>query len=67
MHGKPRFKKRHTKVELRTNGLMLCRLCHNGIHDLISERELAEQFMTKELLLAHPPLQKHLGWVKKQK
>lgn len=67
MHGKPRFRKRHTKEELRTRGLMLCRLCHSGIHDLISERELAEQFMTKERLLAHPPLQKHVAWVKKQK
>lgn len=67
MHRKTRFQKRYDKEFMRTAGLMICHLCHNGIHDLISERELAEQFPTKEALLAHPPLVKHLGWVRKQK
>jgi hypothetical protein len=67
MHGKKRFQKRHTKAELRTHGLMVCRLCHNGIHDLISERELAENFPTKAALLEHAALKKHVAWVKKQK
>ncbi len=54
MHGKKRFQKRHTKAELRTSGIEICRLCHSGIHDLLSERELAEKFTTKEALLEHP-------------
>ncbi len=67
VHGKKRFQKRHTKQELRTLGIDICRLCHNGIHDLLSERELAENFTTKESLLAHPGIAKHIAWVKKRK
>ena len=67
VHKKPRFQKRHTKEELRSRGLRVCRLCHNGIHDLISEKELAENFATKESLVAHPSIAKHVAWVKKQK
>jgi hypothetical protein len=67
MHRKPRFQKRYDKDFLRSEGLMICGLCHTGIHDLISARELAEIFPSKDALLAHPPLVKHIGWVKKQK
>jgi hypothetical protein len=67
MHRKPRFQKRYSKETLRTQGLMICRLCHNGIHDLISEKELAEKFVTKDALVEHPGLAKHIGWVRKQK
>jgi hypothetical protein len=67
MHGKPRFQKRHTKEEMRTRGLYICRLCHNGLHDLLTERELGENFTSKELLLEHPAVAKHVAWVKKQK
>ncbi len=59
--------KRHTKEELRSRGINICRLCHSGIHDLINEKELAERFTTKEALLQHPGLLKHIAWVKKQK
>jgi hypothetical protein len=67
MHGKKRFQKRHTKAELRGSGIEICRLCHSGIHDLISERELAEKFTTKAALLEHPAVAKHVAWVTKQK
>lgn len=67
MHGKKRYQKRYTKQEMHGLGLMVCRLCHNGIHDLIEEKELAAEFNTKEKLLAHEPLAKHVAWVKKQK
>lgn len=67
MHGKKRFQRRHSKEEMRTRGIYICRLCHNGIHDLLTERELAEQYPTREKLLEHEPLCKHIAWVKKQK
>lgn len=67
MHKRNRFQKRHTKQEMRSRGIEICRLCHDGIHDLISKQELAEHFTAKEALLQHPGLIKHLGWVKKQK
>ncbi len=67
MHGKKRFQKRHTKQELHTRGLNICRLCHNGLHDLLTERELAEQFNSRELLLEHPGVAKHVAWKRKKK
>jgi hypothetical protein len=67
VHGRKRYQKRHSKQELRTRGIYVCRLCHNGIHDLISERELADRFTTIESLLEHPALLRHIAWVRKQK
>ena len=53
---------------MRSRGLYLCRLCHSGIHDLIpDEAQLAESFNTRELLLAHEPIARHVAWAAKQK
>lgn len=67
MHRKPRFRKHYDKQELRTRGIDICGLCHRGIHDLLSENELAAEYNTTELLLAHEGLRRHIGWVRKQK
>jgi hypothetical protein len=68
IHRRQRFIERHGKAELQTRKLMVCRFCHSGIHDLIpSERELAENYNTREALLAHEGLRKHIAWVRKQK
>lgn len=67
-HQKHRFIKKYGKKEMRRRCLMLCRLCHSGIHDLIPcEKELGEFFNTKELLLSDHRIVKHVEWVKKQK
>jgi len=67
MHNKKRYQKLYTKDELRSRGLMICGLCHNGIHDLIEEKDLAANYPTKEKLLEHEGLVKHVAWVRKQK
>lgn len=67
VHRRSRYQKRHTKLEMRTSGIEICRLCHTGIHDLFTEKQLAEHHTTKESLQEHPGLMKHIGWVKKQK
>jgi hypothetical protein len=68
VHTKKKFINRFGKEEMQKRGLMLCKLCHNGIHDLIpDEKELAESYNTKELLLANEAVVKHIAWVKKQK
>ncbi len=67
MHSKPRFQKRYTKKEMQTRGLYICRCCHSGLHDLFSEKELGESYNTKELLLAHEGVKKHVAWAAKQK
>ena len=68
VHRKKRFATRFGKKEMQQRSLMLCRECHAGIHDLISdERELAEKYNTRELLLAHEGISRHVEWVRKQK
>ena len=53
--------------EMRTRGLYLCRPCHSGVHDLIDEKELGERYNTREDLLAHEGVARHVAWVAKQK
>ena len=48
MHNKKRFQKRYAKTELRTRGIDICRLCHDGIHSLLTAKELAESYPTTE-------------------
>ena len=67
-HRKQGFRKRFSIAEMRSRGLWICRPCHGGIHDLIpDEKLLGRDFNTKELLLAHPGVNKHVAWVRKQK
>ena len=68
VHTKKKFINRFGKEEMRTRGLMICKMCHSGIHDLIpDEKTLAESYNTKELLLAHDGVKKHVAWAGKQK
>lgn len=48
-------------------GVNICRPCHDGIHDLYSEMDLAKRLHTLESLLADEALRKHFAWVAKQK
>ena len=68
VHRRGRYQRRYEKQEMRGRGILICRLCHDGIHDLFpDEKQLAEHFNTKELLLADARLRKHIAWVRKQK
>ena len=67
-HRKKRFLREFSREEMRTRGLWLCEACHSGIHDLISdEKLLGWEFNTRERLLEHPAIWKHIEWVRKQK
>lgn len=67
VHSTRRFVERYSREDMQS-GLDLCKLCHDGIHDIIpNEKELADKFYTKELLLADSRIVKHVSWVKKQK
>lgn len=67
VHSKKRFAKRYSKQEMKTRLLLLCRPCHVGLHQLFSERELAENFPTREQLLGDERVQKLVRWARKQK
>lgn len=67
-HRKRRFRKRFSIGEMRDRGLWLCKGCHGGIHDLIpDEKILGWSYNTRELLLAHDAVRKHVDWIRKQK
>ena len=67
VHTKKRFINKYGKEEMRKRGIMACKLCHDGIHDLFDEKTLAESYTTKEDLVADKNMRKHIKWVKKQK
>ncbi|MBX3436904.1 MAG: hypothetical protein KF861_05400 [Planctomycetaceae bacterium] len=68
VHRRQRFVRRYGKDEMRAVGLWICRLCHSGIHKIIpNEKDLAESYYTKELLLGHEGVARHVAWVSKQK
>ncbi|MGP1385598.1 MAG: hypothetical protein ACTS2F_18690 [Thainema sp.] len=48
-------------------GIFICRLCHNGIHDCYDEMTLAKEFRTLKHIQADANIRKHVGWVAKQK
>jgi hypothetical protein len=67
-HRKARFRRRYSNHEMRHRGLYLCGPCHSGIHDLIpDETELGERYNTRDQLLAHEGIARHVAWVVKQK
>ncbi len=67
-HRMNRFRNTFSIGEMRSRGLWLCEPCHGGIHDLIpDEKLLGWSYNTRELLLAHEGIRRHVNWVKKQK
>jgi hypothetical protein len=66
-HRKRRFLKRFTIEEMRGRGLWLCADCHGGIHDLIpDEKELGWNYNTRELLLGHDAVRRHVEWASRR-
>jgi hypothetical protein len=66
MHRRTFFRKNYTRSDLAA-GIWICRKCHSGLHRLYDEMTLAKHFFTLELVKADPAIQKHIGWVAKQK
>lgn len=68
VHKRTRFIRQHGKEQMRSTGIWLCTLCHSGIHTIIpNERVLAESYNTKDLLLSHEGIARHIAWARKQK
>ena len=42
------------------------RICHNKIHTVFSEKEMAQYFHTAERLLEHDDIRKFITWVRKK-
>jgi hypothetical protein len=66
-HGTAWFRKNFSLEDMRTRKIDVCRECHHAIHEFIpSEKELGRHYNTRELLLAHPKIAKHVAWVSRR-
>lgn len=66
LHRRRYFERHYSKAVLQ-QGVYVCRLCHDGIHDTYDEMTLARRFDSLEKLLADEGLLRHFGWVAKQR
>jgi hypothetical protein len=66
VHRRQFFKKNYSKQQL-GQGIYLCRLCHDGIHDRFDELTLAKRFADPVALLHESSLQSHFKWVARQR
>lgn len=56
-----------TRYFLNSYGLMICRQCHNTVHNIASNEVLAAQYNTLQKLLAHPVIQRWVDFAKKRR
>lgn len=63
LHGRKRFRRRFSRDEMKGAILMICRPCHNHIHRVLSEREMAEHYCSREALLSHPEIATFAEWL----
>ena len=63
-HRKKRSLRQFDLTDMRTRIIWVCRPCHNHIHDVLSEKELAENYNTRQALLEHDDIRRFVDWVK---
>ncbi|WP_339512821.1 hypothetical protein [Pseudomonas sp. RL_15y_Pfl2_60] len=63
LHNKAYVQKRYAKSERITATLWLCRACHNQVHRLFTEKELALTYNNKERLLSDERLSTFVAWL----
>jgi hypothetical protein len=66
LHSTKYYKKNFTKEQMDA-GIFICRLCHNNIHNFISEKEMGREYNTLEKLLSHEKVINYIPFAKKQK
>lgn len=65
LHRRTFYKKKYSK-EFLNQGILICQLCHKGIHKYYDEMTLAKSLSTLEALQADEALKRHIAWVAKQ-
>lgn len=65
LHTKKYFQKHFDKHYLKTNGVWVCDQCHSHIHRSYSEKELAKNYNTLDLLIKSEKIQKYIQWIRK--
>jgi len=67
LHKNKWFKKNFDKMQMATEGMMLCRDCHRYIHDTFKPKELGKYYNTEEKLRQDEKIAKFITFVKKKK
>lgn len=62
-HRLKRIRKRFERADRLGRILRVCRPCHSHIHAVLTERELAETYNTRQDLLAHPEITQFVSWI----
>lgn len=63
LHGKARYRRRFERAERLTAILWVCHPCHRHLHAVLSERELADHYRSREALLGHPEIRAFVDWL----
>ncbi len=64
LHSNKRVKKQFTKEACITTILWLCRPCHNTIHKVLTEKQMAAKFYTIDALLSQTQIHEFILWIK---
>jgi hypothetical protein len=65
-HHNKRVQKQFSRDDMLTRILWVCRPCHSHIHTVLSEKELAMHFNTRNALLQHPDILRFVEWIRKR-
>jgi len=63
-HKNKRNKKNFDREEIHTRVLWLCSPCHKTVHAILTEKELENEYNTRDLLLAHAEIAKFVAWIR---
>jgi len=59
-------KKRFSSEELKQT-ILICDICHDQIHTLITETDMALRYNTEEKLKEHPDVKRWVEWIKRKR
>lgn len=62
-HRNKQVQRRFSRENMQQQVIWVCRPCHTNLHCMISEKELAVHFNTRDRLLAHPGVARFVTWI----
>jgi len=65
-HKNKKIKAAFSKEQLKET-VNICRECHNQIHALVSEKDMAEEYNSFDKLCSHEGIEKYMNWVRDKK
>lgn len=66
-HDNSWFKKRYKLDYMKSQTIDVCRLCHDKIHQIASEKELGRSFNSLDLIKENEEIKKFIIFARKQK